>query len=216
MRAMAAAVASAVMIAATTVAILAHPMTYKGTVISVGASSLVVKATDDMTKKESTKTFKVGEKTKIYRGDTVVTFAAAKVMKDERIAVTINMDEAPDAALEIRLAAASDVMPAQAPMAGKMPMAHDDHAMTVTGCVAASPDAGHYMLTHGMMAGDKGGKSYDLVGGDLKAHVGHKVEVTGTIEVATMKGKTMTRKEMAAMHPTLTVTSLKMISAGCS
>ncbi len=100
------AVMSLVMVAALTVAILAHPMTYKGTVVAVAATSLQVKAMDDMTKKESTMTFKVSDKTKVYRGDKLVTLAAAHVMKDERIAITTNMDEAPDLALEIRLAAA--------------------------------------------------------------------------------------------------------------
>src|SRR5579872_6215596 len=52
-------------------------------------------------------------------------------------------------------------------------------SITVTGCVAAGSESGHYILTNGMMAGDATGKSYDLTGGQLKAHVGHKVEVTG-------------------------------------
>jgi hypothetical protein len=84
----------------------AHPMTYKGTVVSVGESTVEVKAMDDMTKKEVTKKFKVNEKTKILRGEKAVTFAEAKIEKDERIAVTINMDTASDVALEIKLAAA--------------------------------------------------------------------------------------------------------------
>ena len=105
MRAIAAVVASVAVMAVATV-VLAHPMTYKGTVVSVDATSLQVKATDDMTKKESTMTFKVTDKTKVYRGEKLVTFGEAKVQKDERIAVTVNMDQSPDAALEIRLAAA--------------------------------------------------------------------------------------------------------------
>ncbi len=106
MRAIAAVVVSAVVMAVAGTAVMAHPMTYKGTVVSVAEASLQVKAMDDMTKKESTMTFKVNDKTKIYRGETLVAFAAAKVQKDERIVVTVNMDESPDAALEIRLAAA--------------------------------------------------------------------------------------------------------------
>ena len=97
---------SAALVIVAAAAVFAHPMTYKGTVVSVAESSLQVKAMDDMTKKESTMTFKVSDKTKVYRGDALVTFAAAKVQKDERIAVTINMDASPDLALEIRLAAA--------------------------------------------------------------------------------------------------------------
>lgn len=106
MKAMAAMVVGAVVMAVTVAVVMAHPMTYKGTVVSVAATSLQVKAMDDMTKKESTMTFKVSDKTKVYRGDALVTFAAAKVQKDERIAVTVNMDESPDAALELRLAVA--------------------------------------------------------------------------------------------------------------
>ncbi len=217
MKTMAAAVASAVMVMAATAAILAHPMTYKGTVVSVAAASLQVKAMDDMTKKESTMTFKVSEKTKVYRGDKLVTFVDAKVMKDERIAVTINMDEAPDAALEIRLAAAGDMaMPAGGSMTSMEHMEKPDKAMTVTGCVAVATDAGHYMLKNAMMTGDKTGRSYDLDGGDMKAHVGHKVAITGTVEAATMAGKTMTKAQMANMHSTLHVQSMKMVAASCS
>ncbi len=93
-----------VMAAVATVALMAHPMTYKGTVVSVAESTLQVHAMDDMTKKESTMTFKVNDKTKVLRGETVVKFADAKIQKDERIAVTVNTDTAPDAALVIRLA----------------------------------------------------------------------------------------------------------------
>jgi hypothetical protein len=98
--------ATALSVVVMTVGMLAHPMTYKGTVVSVTASTVQVKAVDDMTKKESTTTFKVTEKTKVFRGDKQVTFADAKVQKDERIAVTVNMDTAKDVAEEIRLAAA--------------------------------------------------------------------------------------------------------------
>ena len=89
--------------------------------------------------------------------------------------------------------------------------------MMVTGCVAAGSETGHYMLTNGMMAGDTTGKSYDLMGGELKAHVGHKVEVTGTMDGGKMgKGK-MTKDKMAMsdMHTALHVTSVKMIAATC-
>ncbi len=217
MRTMRAMLMSTVMAVAATVAVMAHPMTYKGTVVSVGADSLQVKAVDDMTKKESTMTFKVSAKTKIMRGETVVTFADAKIQKDERIAVTINMDEAPDAALEIRLAPAAGAAPS--PAAAMPPMDHmgaTDKSTTVTGCVATATEAGHYMLNNGMLAGQKTGKTYDLVGEDMKAHVGHKVAVTGTVEAASMKGKTMTPKGMSAMHSTLHITSVKMIAASCS
>ena len=107
--------------------------------------------------------------------------------------------------------------------------------MMVTGCVAAGSEAGHYMLNNGMMAGDTMGKSYDLMGGDLKAHVGHKVEITGTMADGKMMGtdKMMSKEkmdkdkmagkdkmskdkmDMADMHAALRVKSVKMIAATC-
>ena len=107
-----------------------------------------------------------------------------------------------------------------------------DKAMMVTGCVAAGSEAGHYMLTNGMMAGDTTGKSYDLMGGDLKAHVGHKVEITGTMADGKMMGKdkmmdkdhkdkmekdkmSKDKMGMAEMHSGLHVKSVKMLASTC-
>ena len=100
--------------------------------------------------------------------------------------------------------------------------------MMVTGCVAAGSEAGHYMLTNGMMAADTTGKSYDLMGGELKGHVGHKVEVTGTLDDGKMgKDKMMSKDKMdkdkmakdkmamSDMHTALHVKSVKMIAATC-
>ncbi len=102
-------------------------------------------------------------------------------------------------------------------------------SMTVTGCVAEKD--GHYMLNNAMTAGDSKAMAYDLMGGELKAHVGHKVEVTGSADAKMMaKGKMdkmdhdkmdkdkMMEKDkmgMADMHSTLHVKSVKMISATC-
>ena len=95
--------------------------------------------------------------------------------------------------------------------------------MMVTGCVAAGSDGDHYMLTNGMMAGDTTGKSYDIMGGDLKAHVGHKVEITGMMDEGTMTKNKMKSKDkmdkdkmrMSDMHTALHVKSVKMIAATC-
>jgi len=100
--------------------------------------------------------------------------------------------------------------------------------ITVTGCVAAGSESGHYMLTNGMMAGDTTGKSYDLMGGDLKAHVGHRVEVTGMMDNDKKMGKDAMAKDkmdhdkmskdkmgMSEMHATLQVKSVKMVSSTC-
>ena len=113
---------------------------------------------------------------------------------------------------------------------GKDKMAKDKMGkpMMVTGCVAAGSIADHYMLTNGMMAGDTTGKSYDLMGGELKAHVGHKVEITGTMDDGKMKDKMMSKDKMdkdkmskdkmgmAETHSALHVASVKMIAATCS
>ncbi len=80
-----------------------------------------------------------------------------------------------------------------------------DGMMTVTGCVAQGADATHFKLTNAMastmpmgkmdsgaMKSDDakaGGMTYTLDGGDnLKAHLGHKVEVSGTMAKDAMMG----------------------------
>jgi len=114
--------------------------------------------------------------------------------------------------------------------------------VTVTGCVAVGKDADHFMLTDALLTGEKMGKSYDLMGGELKAHLGHKVAVTGTLDTMTMpakdkmamgkdkmgmgkdkmpmeKGEHGTAKGTMATaepHAMLHVTSVKMIAASCS
>jgi hypothetical protein len=91
---------------ASAVSVFAHPATYKGTVISVEMKTLHVKVIDDTTKKESTMIFEVTPTTKVYRGDKTVKYADAHILKDERVAVTIDHDEPGEKAVEIRLAAA--------------------------------------------------------------------------------------------------------------
>lgn len=102
---------------------------------------------------------------------------------------------------------------------------------TITGCVAQSGAV--YRLDHAIAATDQDVDtqnrpateasptpkmmSYALVGGDLKAHVGHKVEVTGT--VATDKPSKAVAEIKAApgmkFVGTLNVTSLKMVANTC-
>jgi len=122
---------------------------------------------------------------------------------------------------------------------GKDKMANMDKmpkgAVMVTGCVAPGSMADHYMLTnattsHGAMGKDAMGMkkdamgdhpmSYALAGGDLKAHVGHKVEVTGTMmksrDMGMMKDKDSMAKADMAKTSTLKVQSVKMLSESCS
>lgn len=91
---------------------------------------------------------------------------------------------------------------------GKM----DKKSMAVTGCVAEQN--GHYMLNDAMMSGstkdDMKPMSYDLMGGDLKAHVGHKVEVMGSVSK-----KSKDKTGMSDMNETLRIKSVKMISTTC-
>jgi len=66
------------------------------------------------------------------------------------------------------------------------------------------------------------------MGGDLKAHVSHKVEITGTMDDGKMKDKMMSKDKMdkdkmskdkmgkGETHGALHVTSVKMIAATCS
>lgn len=116
--------------------------------------------------------------------------------------------------------------------------------VTVTGCVAETT-AGQYTLTNAMMANKVGhdkmpadkmsadkmpadmkhhDMTYRLSGGtDLKAHVGHKVQVTGTMgkmdssQAGAMdKDRPAATSDKAMMKPgNLTVTSVTMISATC-
>lgn len=193
-----------------TATLFAHPMTYKGTVVAVTQTTIQMRGVDDMSKKEATTTFKITAKTKVLRGDKAVTFADAKVKKDERIAVTTDMDATPDEAVVVRLAAASDAVAAPAAQAKTGPV-------TVTGCVAAGAKAGQYVLNNGTLAGDTTAKSYSLSGGQLKAHVGHKVAVTGTLKAAAMpKDHKMSKEAMAAMPGVLQVKTVKMVAATCA
>lgn len=131
------------------------------------------------------------------------------------------------------------------PQMDQKPMMKDG-AMTVSGCVATGKDGKGYMLNNAMMMSkmmdkpmdkpmDKAAMkpaahmmmSYELAGADVKAHLGHKVELMGTLSKDDMdrmakmdkmdqmaKDKMMADPMMKAMK--LTVTSVKMISATCS
>jgi hypothetical protein len=88
--------------------VLAHEVTYKGTVVSIRTGTIVkvtVNVVNEKTKKATVMTFDVDDETKILRGDVVVTFAASDIHKDEAIAVTVNLDDSATAADVIRLAA---------------------------------------------------------------------------------------------------------------
>ena len=127
-----------------------------------------------------------------------------------------------------------------AAQSGGMDKKTDADQVTVTGCVATGSGEGSYTLTNAVMSSataDKGSMakdkpmpmekdtmpadhamSYSLMGGgDLAAHVGHKVAVTGTVAKETSGAKAMPEAhDKLEMKPaTLNVASVKMISATC-
>jgi len=108
----------------------------------------------------------------------------------------------------------------------------------VIGCVAGGSEAGHYRLTDAVLSGDdipstagtagKAGSgqdlsfenspSFDLIGGRLKAHVGHKVEVIGITSDTKLNNRDSLNSAIGSWtseKATLTVSSLKMIAAKC-
>ena len=80
-----------------------HQITFKGTVVSATATSLKVTVVDEKTKKPGVMSFDMDEETKILRGDKRVTFAAASIQKNEKIAVTIDHDVDETLAIIVRL-----------------------------------------------------------------------------------------------------------------
>ena len=103
----------------------------------------------------------------------------------------------------------------------------DASSITVTGCVAPGSGADQFQLTNATLgtappatekAGEKPkmglGATYNLMGGtNLKAHVGHKVEVTGTMAKPDTSAKPATGGTAPA--GTINVSNVKMVSASC-
>jgi hypothetical protein len=108
----------------------------------------------------------------------------------------------------------------------------------VIGCVAAGSEAGHYRLTNVFLSGDhipstawtagtigsgqdlsfENSPVFDLIGGDLKPHMGHKVEVIGITTDTKLNKSASFRSAIGSStqeKATLTVSSVKMIAATC-
>jgi hypothetical protein len=83
-----------------------------------------------------------------------------------------------------------------------------EHSMT--GCLKAGDAAGSYMLTDL----EKGPKSVGIVSSsaNLKPHVGHKIEITGT-PVAAADAEAM--KDVPKAPHYMKVTAVKMLSPTC-
>jgi hypothetical protein len=109
----------------------------------------------------------------------------------------------------------------------------------VIGCVAGGSEAGHYRLTNAVLSGDdipatagtvaKAGSgrdvsfenspSFDLIGGDLKAFLGRKIEVIGITSDAKLNNRDAFSAAIGSTtqeKATLTVSSAKMLAATCS
>ena len=83
-----------------------------------------------------------------------------------------------------------------------------DTIMNVTGCLAQGDSKNEYMIK------DDSGKSFGLraeTGVDLKAHLGHKVTITGT----PMKTKERVKAGQAEEDQHLRVSNLSMVSTSC-
>jgi hypothetical protein len=111
-------------------------------------------------------------------------------------------------------------------------------SVKVMGCVVRDTEAGRYLLTDAILSGDdtpsavgtagkrgsgkdlsfENSPSYDLIGGDLAAHVGHQVEVTGITSDAKLNDsdtRSVATGSSQREKATLTVRSVKMIAAMC-
>ena len=92
-------------------AIVAHEVTYKGTVAVVepnpyvASDGVLARLELKVSDRQRALVFDVTQNTKLWRGNSTVSFAAAGIEKDEPAAVTINHDDPDAGALEIRLAA---------------------------------------------------------------------------------------------------------------
>ncbi len=132
------------------------------------------------------------------------------------------------------------VLSAQAPSSiGKVDQkAVQSIRVKVIGCVADNAKAGRYILTGAFLSGDDtpptvgtagkigSGKdlsfenslSYDLIGGRLKAHVGHEVEIIGITSDARLNNRDALSSAIGSStheRTTLTVESVKMLRAKC-
>ena len=107
-------------------------------------------------------------------------------------------------------------------------------SITIRGCVTES--MGHYMLTQALLIKPvatpvpsaatepavkppSDDQMYALLGAEVKAHVGHRVEVVGTMPTSAASGNAPASADTTrTAHPmagTVTVTSIKMLAASC-
>src|SRR5580765_4981316 len=68
--------------------LLAHG--FRGSVVSVTPTAITISTVDETTKKPTQETFDIAKDTKIQRGAKTVTFAEAKILKGEKVTITID------------------------------------------------------------------------------------------------------------------------------
>jgi hypothetical protein len=83
--------------------LLAHVMTYKGTVTAVDKNKISVNVVDEKTKKVTPMSFGVDGETKVLRGDVEVKFADARIDKGEAVSVSLDIDDGGTTADVIKL-----------------------------------------------------------------------------------------------------------------
>lgn len=107
-------------------------------------------------------------------------------------------------------------------------------AVTLRGCVAES--MGHYLLNNPTVVDPKATpvpsssadpssvktadvQPYELIGGQAKAHVGHQVEIVGTMrsdrETVATRGSEEATPSAHPMAGRITITSLEMLATTC-
>jgi len=98
--------------------------------------------------------------------------------------------------------------------AGQSGSSMSGQAVNATGCLQKGQENGGYYLT------DENGKTWELMGSGLAAHVGHKVTVTGNEMQGSKSHETKVESAEKAeagnnQHADLKVTNLKMVSDSC-
>ena len=83
--------------------LLAHQVTFKGTVVSATATAIKVNVVDEKTKKPSAMAFDMDKDTEIFRGAKKMTFAEAKIQAGETVAVTVDHDADEKLALTVKV-----------------------------------------------------------------------------------------------------------------
>jgi hypothetical protein len=94
-------VTAVVSVCAMAATLLAHD--FRGSVVSVTPTTITISTVDDTTKKPTQETFDIAKDTKIQRGTKVVSFAEAKIVKGDKVTITIDHELDMHRAIVIKL-----------------------------------------------------------------------------------------------------------------